>query len=143
MSVSRANWGRGFDPDRLALLELRMWKAYYRRQPVRLFGLLVKANHEQAGVSWPRALVAGILLARAAAAFGRTGWSVPADPSLRDDLAYLRDIARGYRTLGLPDGVDANEVARRELRWWTVRRSIGLSAGHAAGSAIAELDSEL
>ena len=143
MSVSRANWGRAFDPDRLALLELRMWKAYYRRQPARLFALLVEANREQAGVSWPRAVVAAGLLARAAAAFGRTGWSAPEDPSLRDDLAYLRDIARGYRILGLPDGVDANEVARRELRWWTARRSIGLSSGHAAGTAIAELYSEL
>ena len=32
------HWGADFDPDRLALLELRMWKAYYRRQPARLFG---------------------------------------------------------------------------------------------------------
>src|SRR4029450_3040068 len=31
-------WGTGFDPDRLATLETRMWKAYYRRQPARLFG---------------------------------------------------------------------------------------------------------
>ena len=34
----RARWGADFDPDRLAVLELRMWKAYYRRQPARLFG---------------------------------------------------------------------------------------------------------
>lgn len=149
MSGSRASWGRGFDPDRLALLELKMWKAYYRRQPARLFGLLVKANHEQAGVSWPRAVVAALLLARAAAAFGRTGWSDPGDPVVgttgdeRDDPAYLRDIARGYRMLGLPNGVDAEEVARRELRWWVVRREIGLAAGDSAGSAIADLYSEL
>jgi hypothetical protein len=45
--------------------------------------------------------------------------------------------------LGLPDGVDAEEVARRELRWWTVRREIGLAAGEAAGSVIAELYSVL
>jgi hypothetical protein len=89
------------------------------------------------------------LLARAAAAFGRTGWSDPGDPAVgttaddRDDPAYLRDIARGYRMLGLPDGVDAEEVARRELRWWVVRREIGLAAGDSAGSAIADLYSEL
>jgi hypothetical protein len=122
-----------------------MWKAYYRRQPVRLFGLLVLANREQAAVSWPRALAAAAFLARGAAAFGRTGWSGPGDAvagtiaAERDDAAYLRDIARGYRLLGLPSGVDAREVARRELRWWTVRRDIGLAAGEAAGVAIAEL----
>src|SRR5439155_22072681 len=38
---ANSRWGANFDPDRLALLELRMWKAYYRRQPARLFGWLV------------------------------------------------------------------------------------------------------
>ena len=126
-----------------------MWKAYYRRQPARLFALLVQANHEQAAASWPRAVAAGVLLARAAAAFGRTGWSDPGDSAVgttaaeRDDPAYLRDIHRGYRMLGLPNGVDANEVARRELRWWVVRREIGLAAGETAGAAIADLYAEL
>jgi hypothetical protein len=144
MSNSRASWGRGFDPDRLALLELKMWKAYYRRQPARLFALLVKANREQARASWPRAVLAAALLARAAAAFGKTGWEGPGnDPAFRDDPGYLRDIARGYRILGLPDGVDVTEVARRELRWWVARREIGMASGQAAGSAIAALYSEL
>ena len=43
-------WGRDFDPDALASLETRMWKAYYRRQPARLFALLVQATRAQAGV---------------------------------------------------------------------------------------------
>ena len=38
-----ARWGRDFDPDDLANLETRMWKAYYRRQPARLFLLLIQA----------------------------------------------------------------------------------------------------
>jgi hypothetical protein len=143
MSRPRATWGRDFDPTRLALLELRMWKAYYRRQPARLFGLLVQANREQGRVNWPRAVAAALLLARAAAAFGKTGRGLTGDVMVRDDAAYLRDIARGYRMLGLPDGVDAAEVARRELRWWVVRREIGLAAGEAAGDAIAALYSEL
>ncbi len=123
-------WGRGFDADRLARLELRMWKAYYRRQPLRLFGLLVLANREQAGVGWVRAVAAAARLARGAAAFGR---------SSGDYEQFLPDIVGGYRALGLPDDVDAAEVARRELRWWVVRREIGLAAGRAAGEAIAEL----
>jgi len=121
-----------------------MWKAYYRRQPVRLFALLIVANREQAGVGLPRAVAAAVLLARAAAAFGKTGWDGKGSAAAeRDDAGYLRDIARGYRMLGLPDGVDAAEVARRELRWWVVRREIGLAAGEAAGTAIADLYSEL
>lgn len=127
-AATRTAWGRDFDPDRLARLELRMWKAYYRRQPLRLFGLLVLAMREQARTSWPRAVIGAAYLARAAARFGR---------SSGDYERFLADVARGYRWLGLPEHLDATELGRRELRWWVVRRELGLASGEAAGSAIA------
>jgi len=123
-------WGADFDPDRLAALETAMWKAYYRRQPARLFGLLVQGLREQAHASWPRAVVASLFLTKGAAGFAR---------STGDYERFAPDIARGYRLLGLPRDVDADEVARRELRWWVVRREIGLAAGAAAGDAITRL----
>ncbi len=129
-SPTPQRWGAGFDPDRLATLELRMWKAYYRRQPARLFGQLVKALHEQGGASWPRSLASASLLTRAAVRFARS------------DGDYERvapDIGRGYRLLGLPATTDLDEVARWELGWWVVRREVGLAAGSAAGDAIAHL----
>ncbi len=123
-------WGIDFDPDRLAALETRMWKAYYRRQPARLFVTLIDALRAQARVSWPRALAASLLLTRAAAGFARaTG----------DYERFAPDIGRAYRLLGLPDHVDAEAVARHELRWWVVRREIGLAAGAAAGESITDL----
>src|SRR5689334_19676022 len=123
-SMTEPHWGASFDADELARLETRMWKAYYRRQPARLFGLLVQAIRAQAGVSWPRALAASLLLTRAAAGFARaTG----------DYDRFAPDIARGYRMLKLPAHVDVEAVARHELRWWVVRREIGLAAGSAAG----------
>jgi hypothetical protein len=127
-------WGTDFDPDRLARLELRMWQAYYRRQPARLFGLLVLGLREQARASWPRALAASLFLTRAAARFAR---------SAGEYERFGPDVARGYRLLGLPDDVDAATVARHELRWWVVRREIGLSAGEAAGEVITALYAEL
>ena len=123
-------WGSDFDPDALARLETRMWKAYYRRQPARLFGLLVAAIHAQAGVSWARAMGASLLLTRAAASFAR---------STGDYERFAADIARAYGMLGLPAHVDVEAVARHELRWWVVRREIGLAAGSAAGDSIADL----
>lgn len=124
------SWGSDFEPDRLAALELGMWQAYYRRQPARLFRLLVRAEHEQAQVSWPRAISAALLLTRAAAGFARaTG----------DYERFAPDIARAYRMIGLPQHVDAAEVARRELRWWVVRREVGLASGAGAGDAITKL----
>ncbi len=123
-------WGADFDPDELARIETRMWKAYYRRQPARLFGLLVQALRAQAHVGWPRALVASLLLTRAAAGFARASG---------DYERFAPDIGRAYRLLGLPSSVDAEAVARHELRWWVVRREIGLAAGEAAGSSITDL----
>lgn len=63
--------GRDFDPDRFARLELAMWKAYYRRNGLRLFRLRVRANAEQAGVGLARAVLAAIRLAWAAVRLGR------------------------------------------------------------------------
>ena len=123
-------WGTDFEPARLAALETRMWRAYYRRQPVRLFALLVLALREQARVSWARSLEASLLLTRAAAGFAKAGG---------DYERFAPVIGRAYRLLGLPDTVDPDEVGRRELRWWVVRREIGVTAGEAAGAAIADL----
>jgi hypothetical protein len=125
-----SGWGRTFDPDRLAALELGLWKAYYRRQAALLFRLLIRANREQAGVNWLRAIGAAAWLTWAAVRFGR---------STGDYDRFEPAIASGYRWLGLPPDVDVAEVARRELRWWVVRREIGLAAGDAAGEAITAL----
>lgn len=125
-----SRWGKAFDPDELARVETRMWKAYYRRQPARLFSLLVQALRAQTHVSWPRVLLASLLLTRAAAGFARASG---------DYERFAPDIGRGYRMLGLPDHVDADAVARHELRWWVVRRELGLAAGAAAGESITNL----
>src|SRR5918911_349232 len=61
---------RQFEPDRLADLELRMWQAYYAKENVRLFGLLVTMLREQYHYSWATAAREGFHLARAAATFG-------------------------------------------------------------------------
>jgi len=134
MTGDAHRWGTGFDADELARLETRMWKAYYRRQPARLFGWLVFALRAQAHVSWPRALVASLALTRAAAGFARATGEYD---------RFVPDVVRAYRLLGLPDSVDAEEVARRELRWWVVRREIGVAAGSAAGDAITRLYAEI
>jgi hypothetical protein len=125
-----SRWGRDFDPDELARLETRMWKAYDRHQPARLFVLLVGALRAQAQVSWLRALGAGLLLTRAAAGFARANG---------DYDRFAGDIGRAYRTLGLPEHVDVEAVARHELRWWVVRRELGLTAGDAAGDSLTDL----
>ncbi len=126
--MTAVRWGSDFEPDGLALLELRTWKAYYRRQPARMFGNLVLGLREQGGASWPRALLASFWLSKA-------GWGFA--HATGDYERFAPDVARGYRALGLPAEIDAEAVAREELRWWVVRREIGLSSGAAAGATIA------
>jgi hypothetical protein len=97
---------------------------------LRLFGLLVLALREQGGASWPRAVWSAMWLTKAAVGFAR---------STGDYERVAPAIARGYRALGLPRSIDLDEVGRGELRWWAVRREIGVGAGAAAGEAIANL----
>ena len=85
-------------------------------------------------MSWVTAVHGSFYMARAAIGFSRASG---------DYDRFSGDIARGYRLLGLPASVDADEVALRELRWWVVRREIGLSAGRAAGAAITALYSAI
>ena len=101
--MAMGRWGSDFDPDALAALETRMWKAYYRRQPARLFGLLVRGLHEQAHASWPRALAASLLLTKAAAGFARVDRRLrPLRPDDRPRLPAPRAAGRRRCRRGRP-----------------------------------------
>ena len=113
--MTDARWGADFDPDRLASLELRMWKAYYRRQGPRLFALLVRANHEQAGVGWLSAFRAAFYLARAAVGFGLTAYPDQAG------VPYLRALL--VHCGALPD-LDRQLL---DFEAWLTRRLHGLA----------------
>src|SRR5262245_6644050 len=107
-----------FDADRMAELELEMWKAYYKKEKVRLFRLLVTMLHEQNRYSWAKAAEAGFHLARAAARFGdaRSGYE-----------RMLPDLERGYAIAKEWNaaGFDPKAVAESELAWWIARRAPG------------------
>jgi hypothetical protein len=122
---------RDFDPDRLALLETRMWQAYYAKERGRLFGLLVTLLHEQYHYSWATAAVEGFHLARAAATFAE----------LKDHYeAVLPDLEAAYAKVRAWTGAtfDARAVARAELAWWEARRIPGRNSPEQVGQLIAE-----
>jgi hypothetical protein len=122
---------RVFNPDRLADLEVRMWQAYYAKERVRLFGLLVTMLHEQYRYSWATATVEASHLARAAATFGdlRGGYEV-----------VLPDLEAAYSTAKswLGAGFDPRAVARAELAWWIARRIPGRNSPEQIGDLIAD-----
>ena len=121
---------RQFEPDRVADLELRMWQAYYGKENVRLFGLLVAMLREQYHYPWATAIREGFHLARAAATFG----------NLRGDYdVVIPDLEAAYGTAQswLGAGFDPNAVADAELAWWVARRISGQNDPKQVGALIA------
>ena len=122
---------RRFEPARLADLEVRMWQAYYGKERVRLFGLLLTLLHEQYHYSWATAAVEGFHLARAAATFGdlRGGYD-----------AVLPDLEAAYAKTRSWTGAafDPAAVARAELAWWIARRTPGQDSPEQVGALIAQ-----
>jgi hypothetical protein len=120
-----------FDAARMADLELRMWQAYYGKERLRLFTLLVTMLHEQYHYSWAVATNEGFHLARAAATFG----------DLRSDYeVVLPDLVAAYATARtwLRAGFDGKAVARAELAWWVARRIPGRNSPEQVGELMAD-----
>ena len=110
----------------MAELEVDMWRAYYRKEKVRLFGLLVTMLHEQNRYSWAKASRAAFHLARAAARFGDARSEYE---RALPDLERAYTIARDWNGAGF----DPGEVARAELAWWVARRQPGMSSADVGG----------
>jgi len=122
---------RVFQPARLADLEVRMWQAYYAKERVRLFSLLVTMLHEQYRYSWATAAIEGFHLARAAATFGdlKSGYDV-----------VLPDLEAAYAKARSWTGAtfDPAAVARAELAWWAARRVPGQNSPEQIGRLMAD-----
>jgi hypothetical protein len=122
---------REFDSTRLADLELRMWQAYYAKENVRLFGLLVTLLREQYRYSWATAAREGFHLARAAARFGNARSNYEA---VLPDLEAAYGTARDW----LNARFDPKAVAHAELAWWVARRIPGQNGVAQVGGLIAD-----
>jgi hypothetical protein len=122
---------RAFEPDRQADLEVAMWRAYYAKERVELFRLLVVSLREQNRYSWAKAIQAGFHLARAASQFA----------DMRSDYErVLPDLERAYTIAKswTGAGFDPAAVARAELSWWVARRVPGENSPERIGGLIAD-----
>ncbi len=122
---------RNFNPDRLADLELRMWRSYYAKERVNLFRLLVIMLREQYHYSWATAVSEAFHLARAAATFG---------DATSNYESVLPDLETAYTTarMRLNAGFDPAAVARAELAWWVARRVPGQNSAERVGELMAQ-----
>jgi hypothetical protein len=131
---------RAFDPDEVARLETAMWRSYYDRRRLPLFGQLVALLRGQFRLSPARSLALALLATRAAAVF----------QVRRDQADYQRALPyleRYYAAiLAVSDTpFDAGRAARLELDWWIVHRETAEQARgpEALERALADLAAEL
>jgi hypothetical protein len=108
-----------------------MWQAYYGKQRLSLFTLLVTTLREQYGYSWARATQASLYLARAASRFGEMRGEYE---TVLPDLQSAYTIAQDWTDATF----DPAAVARAELAWWVARRQPGLSDVANVGRLIGE-----
>jgi hypothetical protein len=134
----RATDIRRFDPNEVARLDTAMWRSYYDKERLRLFGQLAELLRTQYRMPLLRSHVAAYHAARAAFIFkeghNRADYE-KALPSLVSFYAAIRKISN------LPFDVD--RAAQLELEWWIVHRE---EHGHAPDKliqALAEVPAEI
>jgi hypothetical protein len=129
---------RVFDPDEVARLETAMWRSYYDRRRLPLFGQLVSLLQGQFHLQPLRAVAMAGLAARAAAVF-QVGAS---HDDYRRALPYLERYYAGIRTVSdVP--FDPQRAAALELEWWIVHREVEDHPPGDLENALAELAAEL
>jgi hypothetical protein len=129
---------RVFDPDAVARLETAMWRSYYDRRRLPLFGQLVALLQGQFHLQPLRAVALAGLAARAAAVF-------QVGAAHADYLRALPQLERYYAGIRAVSDVpfDPRRAAWLELDWWIVHRE---DEAHPEGDlerALAELAAEL
>lgn len=129
---------REFDPDEVARLETAMWRSYYDRRRLPLFGQLVALLQGQFHLQPLRAVTLAGLAARAAAVF-QVG-ATHAD--YRRALPYLERYYAGIRAVSeVP--FDPRRAAELELEWWIVHREVDDHPPGDLEAALADLAAEL
>ncbi len=106
-----------FDPDAIAYYETEGWRAYYDRNWLRAFGLMVRLSESQFHIPFPRSFLAVYHVIRASVAF------VPRE----HDLDLVRHhLVQFYRIAAESNrgAFDPQAVAELELRYWVIHREL-------------------
>jgi len=122
-----------FDPDKVALSETRMWKAYYSGSPVALGSELTRIIRSQFNLRAEQAKTISIPLFRASMMFDAVSGSY--------DVLVLPDLVVSYKRLKKLTSLSFNPraAAKAELDWWVARRTPGMDSPEEVGRRIARL----
>lgn len=108
---------RNFDPKAVARYDTDMWKAYYAKQPFKLFRQLTSLMSNQYGQGPFRSVATAFHAARAAFVFKEGRQRADYEKALPDLVEYFRAT--------MPPGEDLDKLAKLELEWWIVHRERG------------------
>ena len=145
-----------FDPDRLAVEEVNLWRAAKIQDEVSTFTSAVVVLREQHRYSWFRAAQAGFYMARAASTFStlKTRYE-----RVLPDLEEAAAIHKAWTNASFEPAA----VARAQLNWWVTKQlpnlntidqvaplvseefelRYGLPAGAASGAAVRRAEAAL
>jgi hypothetical protein len=109
---------RRFDPAKIAYYETENWVAYYQKRWPRLLQVSVAMVKNSMSLSWPQAVYAAYLVARA---------EIAAAPFPDNDIPLAEQYMRRFyafvrRVHG--EHFDVAAVARLEVNWWVVHRQL-------------------
>ena len=129
---------REFDADEVARLETAMWRSYYSRERVKLFGELAELLRTQYRLPFWRSNTVAYRAAKAAFVFkdGR------GRPDYERALPDLESFYTSIRAVADTD-FDVARAARLELEWWIVHRERRAHAPGDLDRALADLQAEL
>ena len=108
---------RDFDGAAVGKLDTDMWRSYYERRPVRLFGQMIALLRTQYHMGPVMAAMNGYRAAHAAFVFKDGTSRADYERALADLERYYADIS----TLAVAP-FDSREAARLELAWWILHR---------------------
>lgn len=122
-----------FDADEVARLDTAMWRSYYSRERVRMYGQLTELLETQYKFPFWRRQLAAFYAAKAAFIF-KDGKSRADYERALPDLAKFYEQIRDVSTTDF----DAKRAAELELEWWIVHRQRDQHKPGDLGRALAE-----
>ena len=129
---------REFDPDEVARLETAMWRSYYSRRRVKLFGEMAELLRTQYRLPLLRSNAVAFRAAKAAFVFK--------DGHSRTDYERaLPDLVNFYQSIRAVSDTDfdVERAAQLELEWWIVHRERRAHSTEDLPRALADLQAEI
>lgn len=129
---------REFDAQAVARLETAMWRSYYDKQRLALFGQLTELLRQQYRLPWLRSNAVAYQATKAAFVFkegrGRSDYE-KALPNLEQYYAAIQAVSNIKFNVA--------QVAKLELEWWIIHRERNVYSRAALDRSLAELPAAL